>query len=94
MRPVLIRNMYALDAITGNQLWQFEADSPIVAAPAISGKYLYAVCDKGTLYKLDLDTGKKISSVPVGFTVYGTPMPTVIWCMCMPGTTMFMLLIR
>ena len=73
MRRVSTANVYALDENTGNLLWKFETESPIVSTPAISGKYLYTVCDNGNLYKLDLDTGEKISSVAIGFTVYGSP---------------------
>ena len=43
------------------------------ATPAVTDKYVYAVSEKGILYKLDITNGKKISSVPVGYQVYGDP---------------------
>ena len=30
------------------------------------------LCDKGTLYKLDLEKGAQAGSVEVGYTVYGS----------------------
>ncbi|MEI8004521.1 MAG: PQQ-binding-like beta-propeller repeat protein, partial [Methanothrix sp.] len=67
----LDRKLYALDALTGKELWQFTAESPIVSTPAISGNYINVICDKGILYKLDKEKGTQAGSVAVGYTVYG-----------------------
>ncbi|MCX5993180.1 MAG: PQQ-binding-like beta-propeller repeat protein, partial [Chloroflexi bacterium] len=57
----------------GKEVWQFEGDSQMVANPALTDKYVYAVSEKGTLYKLDITNGKMINSIPLGYTVYSNP---------------------
>jgi outer membrane protein assembly factor BamB len=49
--------LYALDASTGKQLWQFTSDGPIRFAPAVSGGKVYFVSDDGYLYCLDAKSG-------------------------------------
>ena len=48
--------VYALDAATGQDVWQFQTHSPIEVAPVVAGDTVY-VGSTGTLYALDKLTG-------------------------------------
>jgi outer membrane protein assembly factor BamB len=69
----LNKSIYAIDAISGKEAWQFTGDSQMVSTPAVTDKYVYAVSEKGVLYKLDITNGNKINSLDIGYTVYGNP---------------------
>jgi len=64
--------LYALDT-SGNELWKYVADSPLVSTPAIAGTAIYLVGDKGMLYKVDIQSGAEITRTPVGYTVFSNP---------------------
>jgi len=53
-------HVYALDAITGQEAWRFEADDSIHAAPALSDGRLFIATWGTTLYALDAATGAKL----------------------------------
>ncbi len=50
-------SLYALDALTGEQIWQFDIGSTLRARPVIAGEHLLAQADNGYLYRLDLHGG-------------------------------------
>jgi outer membrane protein assembly factor BamB len=58
--------MYGFDAISGSQLWAFDAHSPISTTPALSGGVLYLVTNDGKLFALDAVTGKQRPSAGQG----------------------------
>ncbi len=47
-------------------LWSSEMDSCSYGAPSVSGDYLTAISQKGTLYRLRIDNGSVVWSVPTG----------------------------
>ena len=51
--------LHALDARTGQPLWEFDAQAPIRYAPQMSDGKLYFASDAGKVYCLD-ETGKKL----------------------------------
>ncbi|MDD5648283.1 MAG: PQQ-binding-like beta-propeller repeat protein [Dehalococcoidia bacterium] len=65
--------IYAIEAADGKEVWKFEGDGQMVSTPAVTDNHIFAVSEKGTLYKLDITNGTMISSVSVGYTVYGNP---------------------
>ncbi len=66
------RRVYALDARTGKELWNFATAGQVDAAPVIVGQRVYVGClsNDGEFYVLDLKTGKKLQELlldgPVG----------------------------
>ena len=52
------RNVYALDAKTGKQIWEYRTDERVVAAPAYSGRTVYVGTNGGRLYAIYARTGK------------------------------------
>ncbi len=53
-------HVYALDAVTGQEVWHFEADDSIHAAPALSNGRLFIATWGTKLYALDARTGSKL----------------------------------
>jgi len=56
--------VYALDAETGDLIWQFEADDEIWAAPAIIGDTLYIGTFNGKVFAVDTNTGNETWQQP------------------------------
>ena len=53
--------LYALDAATGNKLWEFATGSSIESCPAIgAGRIVYVASNDGKLYALNGRKGKKV----------------------------------
>ncbi len=53
-------HVYALDVVTGKEVWRFEADDSIHAAPALSNGRLFIATWGTKLYALDAKTGAKL----------------------------------
>jgi outer membrane protein assembly factor BamB len=70
----LDHNLYALDAASGDILWQTDMNGAITSAPALSANFdaLYVGSFANALYKVNLD-GQIVSSVPAENWVWGTP---------------------
>jgi glucose dehydrogenase len=49
--------VYALDAASGKQVWQFKRDEPVDGYPAVAGGIVYVPSDQGTLYALGASDG-------------------------------------
>jgi len=54
------KNVYCLDAYTGNELWRFPIETRMYSTPAISGGKVYIGPDDGNVYCIDLDTGDQV----------------------------------
>jgi outer membrane protein assembly factor BamB len=53
-------NFYALDAITGQTVWKYQAGGPILSSPAVDSGGVYFTSEEpttGVLYKLDAASG-------------------------------------
>jgi len=64
------RNVYCLNAYTGEEIWTFLTNEPRMttfgSSPAIVGDRVIIGPDDGYLYILNADTGAEISRVPMG----------------------------
>jgi outer membrane protein assembly factor BamB len=69
------KKVYALDAKTGDEKWNFETQGQVDASPVIVGDRVFVGClsDDGHFYVLDLKSGKKLQELelesPVGGSV-------------------------
>ncbi len=59
-------NVYALDAATGNCLWDFETDAPIIGGLVLTNGRLFTASTDGNLYALDPATGNEEKSAHAG----------------------------
>ncbi len=59
-------NVYALDTATGNCLWDFETNAPIIGGLALAGGRLFAASTDGNLYAIDPVTGSEEGRVRAG----------------------------
>jgi len=57
--------LYAVEAKTGENLWEFNAGSPIVASPVLMDNMLIVVDESGTVYVFDLNTELGNEAVPL-----------------------------
>ena len=55
-------NVYALDAATGNCLWDFETDGPVIGGLVLSNGLIFVASSDGNLYTLDPATGSEEKS--------------------------------
>jgi outer membrane protein assembly factor BamB len=64
------RYVYCLDAYTGEEIWSFLTNEPLMtkfgSSPAVVGNRVYIGPDDGNFYILDADDGDLITSVPMG----------------------------
>lgn len=61
----------------GQKLWEFTLDgSPPTGTPAVAAGRIFTVADRGSLYALDIDGGRKLWEVKHGCALPRTP---VVW---------------
>ena len=69
---------YALDAETGNQIWQISGngdnETNITNPPLILDGTVYYTVKNGTLYAVEAATGNPLWNQPVGGNLYGAPL--------------------
>ena len=69
---------YALDAATGEPLWQIagngDNESNITNPPLVLDGTVYYTAKNGTLYAVDAANGDPLWNQPVGGNLYGTPL--------------------
>lgn len=68
------KKVYALDAATGREKWNFTTDGQVDASPVAIGDRVYIGClsDNGNFYVLDLKSGKKIQELNLDSAVSGS----------------------
>jgi len=68
------KKVYAIDAATGVEKWNFTTKGPVNASPVIVGNRVYVGClsDDGEFYVLDLKTGKLIQEIELDSAVTGS----------------------
>lgn len=69
-------NMYALDAMTGEERWTFQADSGVEITPTVDDGIVYFPSEFGTLYALDASTGEQIWTFDQAISPTATPIVT------------------
>ncbi len=62
-------NFYALDALTGTELWRFQAEGGISASPVIAGDRVYFGTRDGFLYALNRFDGEVSWRLPLGASI-------------------------
>ncbi|MEX1194305.1 MAG: PQQ-binding-like beta-propeller repeat protein [Dehalococcoidia bacterium] len=67
------KNVYGIDAATGECLWSFETDDRIIGRVALDDAGLYVASTDGTLYVLDPETGEETAHKDVG-DVWSSPV--------------------
>lgn len=68
------KKIYALDAKTGQEKWNFATAGQVDASPVVVGDRVYVGClsDDGNFYVLDLKTGRKIQELQLDSAVTGS----------------------
>jgi outer membrane protein assembly factor BamB len=59
-------SVYALNAVTGEELWSFQTENPIYASPTVVGNIVYINTDNGTVYALRTTDGTEIWQAYIG----------------------------
>jgi len=74
----LAGRMYALDVVTGETIWRFQANGPIGHSPCYYRGNLYFGADEGfdsgSVYCLNAEDGSKVWEAKVGAGVFTSPM--------------------
>jgi outer membrane protein assembly factor BamB len=67
-------NVYALNAMTGTQVWNYTTSSPVNwASPAVAGGVVYVGSNDGKVYALNATTGTKMWDYTTSGAVYSSP---------------------
>ncbi|WP_151757834.1 beta-alanine-activating enzyme beta-propeller domain-containing protein [Dictyobacter vulcani] len=66
-------NLYALDAISGKEIWVASVNAGLASSPAIVNGTVYVGSLDGNLYAFDASTGKKDWIAPSGGIIYSSP---------------------
>lgn len=66
--------LYARDALTGQGLWQFQAEGALMASPVIIGPRVYFGTNDGFLYALDRTHGEFLWKLSLGAPIHATPV--------------------
>ncbi len=67
------RNIYAVDADTGTQLWEFRTNSFVEASPAVVDGIVYCGSNDGYFYALDAETGTELWNFCTGKANQSSP---------------------
>jgi len=67
------RNIYALNARTGAEVWSFVTGNPVVGSPAVANGVVYATSTDANVYALDAHTGVELWNYTTGDVVPGSP---------------------
>jgi outer membrane protein assembly factor BamB len=60
------KNIYCLDANTGQKIWNFTTQYRVFSSPAVSGGRVFTGADDGSIYALDANTGQQIWKTTAG----------------------------
>lgn len=68
------KKVYAINAKTGAQVWNFPAEGQVDASPVIVGERVYVGCmsGDGNFYVIDLKSGKKVQELELDSAVGGS----------------------
>lgn len=74
-------SLYALHALTGEEIWKYDANEEIVTVPVLTPDFVLVASQNETLFAVERATGKwkwqHRRDPPSGFTVRGTATPVV-----------------
>ena len=66
-------HIYALDAVTGGKLWDFETEGYVSSSPALVDTTIYVGSEDGRLYAVDAATGEKLWDILTGGKITSSP---------------------
>jgi len=72
--PCTDRNIYALDAESGNRLWTYEGDFAFIAEPIIVDEKVIVSTQEHHVLVLDINTGEEIYRVEMNGAVLSAPL--------------------
>ena len=55
----LTGRLFAVDPLTGRELWRFEAEGGIYASPIVAGDQVFIATQKGNVYAVDSESGEE-----------------------------------
>ncbi len=58
--------LYAVDALSGEERWQFQAQGGIYASPIVAGGQVYIATQEGQVYAVDRNTGQPLWEMSFG----------------------------
>ena len=58
--------LYAVDALSGEERWQFQAQGGIYASPIVAGSQVYIATQEGQVYAVDRNTGQPLWELSFG----------------------------
>ena len=68
-----VNEIYALNAQTGVQLWNFTTGSGVYDCPAVAGGFVYFGSIDNSTYALNAETGALVWSYKTGNNIYSSP---------------------
>lgn len=69
----LNHNLYAVDPLTGDELWRADLQGAVTSAPVLSNEFLYVGSFANRIYKINLD-GEIVAEFETRDWVWGTPV--------------------
>lgn len=69
-------HVFAVDAETGEFLWKFKTEGPVVGAPVAHEGLVYAGSTDKRLYALNARTGEKVWTLETGWEFVNSPLPS------------------
>ena len=66
--------VYALNAESGDIVWEKDLDVPELSAPAVGNNYMIVVSTRDRIYMLDKTTGDIVTERHLGGGTYGSPI--------------------
>ncbi len=66
-------NIYALNALTGEYLWNYLTGGDVESSPAVADGVVYVGSNDGNIYALDATTGVLIWSYATGSSAFSSP---------------------
>ena len=68
-------SLFALEAATGTLVWEYDSGDMIQCFPSIIGRHCFVAGCDGYLHVINLDTGERVSRIPLESPTGSTPVP-------------------
>ena len=65
--------VYALNATTGAQIWNYTTGDVVDSSPAVAGGVVFVGSDDGNVYALNATTGAQVWNYTTGSSVFSSP---------------------
>ena len=67
------KRVYAIDRLTGKEVWNFATEGRIEGSPVIAGNRIYVGSTDKNFYVIELETGKELQRITLDESVMGSP---------------------